>query len=53
MDRDYIRYLARRTERGDFGNGQERKDILGPRLYGYVQNQVNRDLGYPKRYPEW
>ena len=44
-----INYLAQRTIRGDFGNGQERKEILGP-FYAPVQNEVNRQLGYPKRY---
>jgi hypothetical protein len=41
--------LADATIRGDFGNGQTRRDILGP-LYGPVQNEVNRRLGYSKRY---
>ena len=42
-------YLAYRTIRGDFGNGDERRARLGP-LYAPVQNEVNRQLGYPKRY---
>lgn len=45
---DPIGYLAYRTRRGDFGNGQERRDILGP-FYAPVQNEVNRQLGIPKR----
>ena len=47
-----IGYLAQRTIRGDFGNGQERRDNLGP-LYAPVQNEVNRQLGYPKRHYWW
>ena len=45
-----IRDLAERTIRGDFGNGQERRDRLGF-LYAPVQNEVNRRLGIPYRYP--
>ena len=37
--------------RGDFGNGQERKEKLGDD-YNHYQNLVNERLGYPKRYPE-
>jgi hypothetical protein len=44
-----LEYLAYRTRRGDFGNGQERRDNLGP-FYAPVQNEVNRQLGYSKRY---
>ena len=44
-----IRDLAERTIRGDFGNGQERRDRLGF-LYAPVQNEVNRQLGYWKRH---
>ena len=44
-----IRDLAERTIRGDFGNGQERRFILGP-LHAPVQNEVNRQLGYSKRH---
>lgn len=44
-----IRDLAERTIRGDFGNGQERRDRLGI-LYPFVQNEVNSQLGYPKRH---
>ncbi len=44
-----IGYLAQRTIRGDFGNGQERRDNLGP-FYAPVQNEVNRQLGYSKRH---
>lgn len=44
-----IRDLAERTIRGDFGNGQERRDTLGI-LYPLVQNEVNRQLGYSKRH---
>ena len=49
---DPIGYLAARTIRGDFGNGQERRDNLGP-LYAPVQNEVNRQLGYSKRHYWW
>ena len=42
-----IRDLAERTIRGDFGNGQERRDTLGF-LYPLVQNEVNRKLNCPK-----
>lgn len=42
-------YLAYRTRRGDFGNGQERRNILGP-YYADVQNEVNRQLGIEKRH---
>lgn len=35
--------LVRRTIRGDFGNGENRKRILGDR-YSEVQNQVNKNL---------
>lgn len=41
--------LADRVIRGDFGNGEERKRNLGP-VYGFVQNEVNRRLGYSKRH---
>ena len=44
-----INYLADCTINGDFGNGQERRERLGP-LYAPVQNEVNRRLGYSKRY---
>lgn len=42
-------YLADRTMRGDFGNGQERRNNLGP-FYAPVQNIVNERLGYSKRH---
>jgi len=51
MDR-IIDGLADETIRGSFGNGQERRDILGD-LYPYVQNRVNQKLGYSKRHPYW
>jgi hypothetical protein len=51
MDR-FIDDLADETIRGGFGNGQERRDNLGP-LYPFVQNRVNEKLGYPKRHPYW
>ena len=41
--------LVNATIRGDFGNGQERRDNLGP-LYAPVQNEVNRRLGYSTRH---
>ena len=44
-----IDFLADRTIRGDFGNGQERRDNLGS-LYAPVQNEVNRRLGYSTRH---
>ena len=46
---DLNKYLAHRTIEGDFVNGQERRENLGP-LYARVQNEVNRQLGYSKRY---
>lgn len=49
---DFIGYLAYRTREGDFGNGQERRDNLGP-LYAPVQNEVNRQLGISKRHYWW
>lgn len=47
---DPIDYYATRAIRGDYGNGRDREDALGP-LYGMVQNRVNERLGYSKRYP--
>ena len=47
--RNHIEDLARRTIRGEFGNGQTRKNRLGG-LYNEVQNRVNEILGFPKRY---
>lgn len=44
--------LADRTIRGDFGNGNERKENLGC-LYPFIQNRVNEKLGCPKRHPYW
>ena len=44
-----IDFLADCAIRGDLGNGQERRDNLGP-LYAPVQNEVNRQLGYSKRH---
>ena len=44
-----IGYLADLTMEGRFGNGQERRENLGP-LYAPVQNEVNRRLGFSKRY---
>ena len=44
-----IRDLADRTIRGEFGDGQERRDNLGI-LYVPVQNEVNRRLGYSTRH---
>lgn len=41
--------LVDATMDGKFGNGQERRDNLGP-YYAPVQNEINRILGYPKRY---
>ncbi len=41
--------LVEATIRGDFGNGQERRNNLGP-FYAPVQNEVNRRLGYSKRH---
>ena len=43
-------YYAQRAINGDYGNGKDREEALGP-LYGMVQNRVNEILGYPKRYP--
>ena len=41
--------LVNATIRGDFGNGQERRNNLGP-FYAPVQNEVNRRLGYSTRH---
>ena len=41
--------LADMTIEGRFGNGPERRENLGP-LYAPVQNEVNRRLGFSKRY---
>ena len=49
---DLNKYLAHRTIEGDFVNGQERRENLGP-LYARVQNEVNRQVGYSKRYYYW
>ena len=49
---DIVEDLANKTIRGDFKNGEERKNILGP-LYPFVQNRVNEKLGYSKRHPYW
>ena len=47
--RNHIEDLARRAIRGDFGNGQARRNALGGE-YNEVQNRVNEILGYSKRY---
>lgn len=41
-----------RVIRGDYGNGEARKRNLARDGYNYalVQNEVNRQLGYPKRH---
>ena len=44
--------VANRIIRGDFGNGDKRKENLGS-LYRFVQNWINEKLGYYKRYPYW
>ena len=36
--------------RGDYDNGERRKELLGE-VYGAVQNEVNRRLGISKRHP--
>lgn len=41
---EIIGILAQRVVRGDYGNGQERKDKLG-KLYSVVQNKVNELFG--------
>ena len=41
--------IVSRTIRWEYGNGEERKRRLGP-AYGFVQNEVNRRLGYSKRH---
>ena len=41
---EIIGILAQRVIRGDYGNGQERKDKLG-KLYSVVQNKVNELFG--------
>ena len=44
--------IADRVIRGDFGNGEARKRNLADAGYNYafVQNEVNRRLGYSKRH---
>ena len=49
MDR-FIDHLVDRTIMGDYGNGEQRKYLLGP-LYPIIQNKVNEKLGCPKRHP--
>ena len=49
MDR-FIDHLVDRTIMGDYGNGEQRKYLLGP-LYSIIQNKVNEKLGRPKRHP--
>ena len=51
IQNDYARIedLANRVLRGEFGNGEERRNRLGD-LFAPVQNRVNEKLGYPKRY---
>ena len=44
-----IENLARRVIKGEFGNGQERRNRLG-NLFPAVQNRVNEILGFSKRY---
>jgi hypothetical protein len=44
-----ISHLADLTMEGHFGNGQVRRDNLGP-LYAPVQNEVNSRLGISKRH---
>ena len=39
--------IADRVIRGDYGNGEARKRNLN---YAFVQNEVNRRLGYSKRH---
>ena len=48
-ERNRIEDLARRTLRGEFGNGQARRNNLG-NDYAAVQNRVNEILGIAKRY---
>ena len=44
--------VADRVIRGDYGNGDARRANLAREGYSYasVQNEVNRRLGYSKRY---
>lgn len=44
--------LPSRVIRGDYGNGEERKRRLADDGYNYafIQNEVNRRLGYSKRH---
>ena len=44
--------IADRVIRGDYGNGEDRKRNLVNEGYNYafVQNEVNRRLGYSKRH---
>ena len=46
----FIHHLVDRTIMGDYGNGEQRKYLLGP-LYSIIQNKVNEKLGCPKRHP--
>ena len=48
-ERNRIEDLARRTLRGEFGNGQARRNNLG-NDYAAVQNRVNEILGIAKRH---
>ena len=44
-----IEQLAKKSIRGEFGNGTQRKEELGE-IYPIVQNKVNEILGYEKRH---
>jgi hypothetical protein len=44
-----VESLAIRAMNGEFGNGQQRRNILGDR-YNAVQNRINEKLNLPKRY---
>ncbi len=41
----FIDHLMIELFLGDYGNREERKNILGP-LYPIIQNKVNEKLGY-------
>ena len=46
-----IEILADRTIKGEFGNGEDRKEELGE-LFPFVQNKVNEILGCNTVYEE-
>ncbi len=45
----WVNEMADRVMNGEFGNGQQRRDLLGDN-YAEIQNEVNRRLGLSKRH---